>query len=209
MLDPLSVQLRALNDEKDSALASAEYIRDNVAGVFVDMDRIATYYTNKEAALRDQFYQGAVENLQNLIARLSYGDLANASPDTSLTGTRATYLATLAQARAGVATAVTSLPGIAETYATSARGYFASSPEYAALVADIRRNLEEVVAVTTGGSTSGAGAAQQVNEASQTIIAANEQLREIVATQSSQIDDLKNVVSALVLKLGAIASNRL
>lgn len=209
MLDPLAVQLRALSDERDSAIASAEYIRKNVTGVYVDMDKIAVYYTNKEAALRDQFYQGAVENLQNLIARLSYGDLANASPDTSLTGTRATYLATLAQARAGVATAVTNLPSIAETYATSARGYFASSPEYAALVADIRRNLEDVVAVTTGGATSGSGEALQLTQTAQVQNAVIERQVEMIAEQGRRIDQLTNAMSVLALKFGSMASNRM
>ncbi|CAB4167134.1 hypothetical protein UFOVP860_2 [uncultured Caudovirales phage] len=210
MLDPLAVQLRALSDERDSALASAEYIRKNVTGVYVDMDKIATYYTNKEAALRDQFYQGAVENLQNLIARLSYGDLANASPDTSLSGTRANYLSTLAQARAGVSTAITSLPGVAETYASTARGYFASGPEYAALVADIRRNLEVVAAVATGGATSGpAGAAQQISESQQMQNANIERLVEIVSEQSRKMEDLTNAMATANLRMGALASNRM
>lgn len=209
MLDPLSVQLRALADEHDSALSSAKYIRDNVAGVYVDMDKIATYYTNKEAALRDQFYQGAVENLQNLIARLSYGDLANASPDTSLTGTRANYLSTLTDAQAGVATAITSLPGVAEAYATSARSYFASGPEYDALVAEIRRNLEVVTSIATGGGTPASGTAQQIGEAALTQNANIERLTEMFTQSMAENAKLREQVSILNLRLGAIASNRL
>ena len=210
MLDPLQVQLRALDDERQSALASAQYIKDNVAGVYVDMDKIATYYTNKEAALRDQFYQGSVESLQTLINRLTYGDLANASPDTSLTGTRASYMATLAQAQTGDQTAITNLSTVADSYASSARAYFASSPEYAALVAQIRRDLETVVGNITGGSSSSGGSgAAQLNQASAQIVAANDQLREIVQEQSGQITDLSNQVTALVAALRAQAANRM
>lgn len=154
MLDPLAVAQRALADERESALESARYIRDNFENVHVDMDRIATYYTNKEAALRDQFYQGAVENLQSLIDRLTFGDLANASPTLQLSGTKAAYNAALAQAQAGDATAISNLSGYAESYLGVARQSFASSPEYQALVEQIRAALQEVQISITGGTTS-------------------------------------------------------
>lgn len=152
MLDPLAVAQRALADERESALESARYIRDNFENVHVDMDRIATYYTNKEAALRDQFYQGAVENLQSLIDRLTYGDLANASPTLQLSGTKAAYDTALARARSGDANAITDLSGYAESYLGVARQSFASSPEYQALVEQIRAALQEVQISITGGT---------------------------------------------------------
>lgn len=209
MLDPLAVQLRALDDERQSAIASAEYIRDHIEGVYVDMDKIATYYTNKEAALRNQFYAGAVSSLQNLINRLTYGDLANASPGTTLAGAGASYTAALAQARAGDANAITNLPGIAEAYASTARGYFASSPEYETLRRQIAAALQEVVAQTTGGAAGAPGSPVALSAESQTLIAANDQLREVVTTQSQQIADLKDMVSALAIQLRAQNSNRM
>lgn len=167
MLDPLAVAQRALADERESALESARYIRDNFENVHVDMDRIATYYTNKEAALRDQFYQGAVENLQSLIDRLTYGDLANASPTLQLSGTKAAYDAALARARSGDANAITDLSGYAESYLGVARQSFASSPEYQALVEQIRAALQEVqISVTGGGSGTGAGTAPAAQQTS-------------------------------------------
>ncbi len=209
MLDPLAVQMRALADERESALAGAQYIKDNVTGVYVDMAKVAEYYTNKEAALRDQFYQGSVTSLQNLINRLTYGDLANASPSTSLAGTRASYSATLAQARAGVASAITALPGVAEAYSSTARNYFASSPEYAALIAQIRKDLEEVVGVATGGTASGAGSAQQINQAVQTQLAVTDRQAEVISDLGGQVADLKNMVSSLVAQLRSQATNRM
>lgn len=83
--------------------------------------------------------------MQALIRRLTYGDLANASPDTSYTGTRGTYNATLAQARAGSGVALNNLAGTAESFAGSARSFFASGPEYAAIVVQLRRDLLEVM----------------------------------------------------------------
>ncbi len=189
LLDPLAVQMRALQDERESALASAEYIRDHIEGVYVDMDRIATYYTNKEAALRDQFYQGGLSNLQTIINRLTYGDLAGASPTLQLSGTKASYMAALAQAQSGNASAIANLGGLAENYLTAGRQYFASSPEYAALVESIRQALQEVVVAQTGGvaaPASGAPTPQQTVTGQQIA-----QLTAVTEEQARQNDQLR------------------
>jgi hypothetical protein len=210
MLDPVQVQLRALADERASAMESAQYIKEHVTGVYVDMDRIATFYTNKEAALRDQFYQGAVTNLQNLISRLTYGDLGNASPTLNLSGVKASYTSTLAQARAGSSTAITNLPGMAEAYATSARNYFASGPEYAAIVAQMRRDLEEQAALLTGGAaatgTSTTAALSAVAQSSQTQIA---QLTAMVENMANDNAQQREMMAALVAQLRAQNTHRI
>lgn len=208
MLDPLAVQMRALEDERKVALESAQYIRDNIEGVYVDMDRIATYYINKRAALEDQYYQGAVTNLQNLINRLTYGDLANPSAATTFAGTSASYSATLAQARAGNASAIANLPGIAEAYASSARGYFASSPEYEAIRQQIAKALAEVVAQTTGGAATGSnGSPVALSAEAQTALAANDQLREMVHLLADKVDKLTENNAALVAQLRSRNTN--
>ena len=209
MLDPLAVQLRALDDERKTALESAQYIKDNITDVYVDMDRIAVYYTNKEAALRDQFYQGGVSNLQALIKRLTYGDLANASPDLSMAGTRATYTGLLAQAQSGNANAIAGLSSAAEAYATSARSYFASSPEYDAIVKAIRQNLEQIVAAQTGGAVGADGSPVSANATSQAVLAANEQLREMVTQLANDNRDLKDQMSTLIAQLRSQNTNRM
>lgn len=208
MLDPLAVQLRALDDERASALESAQYIKDNVSGVFVDMAKVAEFYTNKEAALRDQFYQGGVSNLENLIKRLTYGDLANASPDTSLAGTRSAYTDTLARARAGDSTAISNLAGLAETYTTTARNYYGSATSYVAVQEQVRRDLQDAVAVATGGAASGPGAALQINQAVQAQIANTDRQAEIIDQLGQQVSDLKNMVSNLTRQLQSNTTNR-
>lgn len=180
MLDPLAVQMRALQDSEDSAMASAQYINDNVQGVYADTAKIAAYYLDQRAKLDDQYYNGAVTNLKALIANLTYGDLANASPDTSLSGTRASYNATLAQAQGGDATAIGNLSSVAQAYATSARSYFASGPEYAALVAQIRQDLAGELDTITGGSSSSDGTAAANSNSS------------ALAQQYSQLVDMFN-----------------
>lgn len=198
MLDPLAVQMRALDDERESALASAQYIKDNVTDVYVDMDKIAVYYTNKRAALENQYYQGAVDNLKNLIARLTYGDLANASPDTSLSGTRAAYNANLAQARAGDSSAIANLSGYAESYVNSARSYFASGPEYAALIAQIRQDLAEQVAGFGGGGSTGTKAA---NDTANALASNYSMLADMFAKSQNDNAELRNQLTVLIAQL--------
>ena len=201
MLDPMAVQRRALDDQARDSIASAEYIRDNVKDVYVDMAKVAEYWTKKKADLEAQYYQGSVESLQSLIKRLTYGDLANASPDLSLSGTRASYAATLAQAQSGDATALNNLAGSAETYATQARSYFASSPEYNAIVDQLRRDLEERVGAITGGVTSSGGTAANSNEATNAVLQSNAELRSMVATLVGELSSLKDQLAAATAQL--------
>jgi hypothetical protein len=200
MIDPLAVQLRALEDQRKDSLASAEYIRDNVKDVYVDIARITEYWTNKRRELEEQYYQGSIGQLQALIRRLTYGDLANASPDTSLAGTRGTYEAALAQSRAGSASAFSNLAGYAETYTSTARSYFASSAEYDALISQIRRDLEEQVAARGGGGGGVTGSAT-ANDASNAVLQSNAELRSMFATVINDNAELKSQMAALVAQL--------
>ena len=206
MLDPLALQMRALDDQRKEALASAEYIRDNIKDVYVDVAKVAEYYTRKEANLKEQFYGQSVSQLQDAIRRLSLGDLANLSPTTMLTGVRATYQATVAQARSGDSSAIARLASEGTNYATVARQNYASSPEYQAILEGIRSDLAEVQsAIQTPGAD---GAALNNSPASQAALAANETLRQIVQVQSVQIEDLRNMVASLVAQLQRVAVNQ-
>lgn len=205
MLDPLAVQMRQLEDQKNDALASAQYIKDNVEGVYVDMAQIAAYYTNKEKDLREQFYSSEIDSLQNLIQRLTYGDLSNASPASSLSGTKATYLATLAQAQGGDQSAIDALSGNAEAYVTAARNYFASSPEYQAIVEEVRTALANQVGVLqTGGTTASPNAA---NDAANAVIQSNAVLSQTVTALTQKVDDLTTQNATLTATLKRIAAN--
>lgn len=197
MLDPLAVQLRALDDQRKDSLASAEYIRDNVEGVHVDIARITEYWNTKRLDLEAQYQQTSVGNLQALIRRLTYGDLANATPDMSYAGTRGTYEATLAQARAGSGTALNNLAGTAEAFAGSARSYFASSSEYAAIVEQIRRDLEERVGVGAGASSGSANG----NEATNAVLQSNAELRAMVGTLVGELSSVKDQLAAATAQM--------
>lgn len=198
MLDPLAVQLRALDDQRADSLASAEYIRDNVKDVYVDIGKITEYWNRKRLDLEAQYQEASVGQLQALVRRLTYGDLANASPDTSLAGTRGTYNATLAQARAGSGVALGNLAGVAESFAGSARSYFASGPEYAAIVEQLRRDLLEVM-----GGSGGANATGAANGEAQTNVLLQQFSELMAAFQVSQTNSarLESRVSELTAQL--------
>ena len=197
MLDPLAVQMRALDDQRKDSIASAEYIRDNVKDVYVDIARIAEYWTKKERDLKEQAYAASVDSLQALIRRLTYGDLANATADMSYAGTRGTYEATLAQARAGSGTALNNLSGTAEAYASSGRSYFASGPEYAALLEQMRRDLGEVA----GNQGGGGGSAANGNEATNAVLQSNAELRGMVGALLGELSGVKDQLAAATAEM--------
>ena len=197
MLDPLAVQMRALDDQRKDSIASAEYIRDNVKDVYVDIARITEYWNTKRLDLEAQYQQQSVGQLQALIRRLTYGDLANATADMSYAGTRGTYEATLAQARAGSGTALNNLSGAAEAYASSGRSYFASGPEYAALLEQMRRDLGEVA----GNQGGGGGSAANGNEATNAVLQSNAELRGMVGALLGELSSLKDQLAAATAEM--------
>ena len=197
MLDPLAVQMRALNDQRKDSIASAEYIRDNVKDVYVDIARITEYWNTKRLDLEAQYQQQSVGQLQALIRRLTYGDLANATADMSYAGTRGTYEATLAQARAGSGTALNNLSGTAEAYASSGRSYFASGPEYAALLEQMRRDLGEVA----GNQGGGGGSAANGNEATNAVLQSNAELRGMVGALLGELSSVKDQLAAATAEM--------
>lgn len=208
MLDPLAVQMRALDDQRASSIASAEYIRDNVEGVYVDLDRITAYWAQKRLDTEEQYYASSVGNLQDLIKRLTYGDLSQVGAAGTLSGTRGAYEAALAKARTGDLTAVSSLSGLAENYISTSREYYAGSPQYHADVEAIRAALEEVVAQRTGGTDAGPATAANTNQASAAVLASNEELRRANADLSARVDTLLDAVTTLTAQVSRVATKR-
>ena len=206
-IDPIAVALRSWADEKEAILANVEYIGQNT-DVVVDMARINEALLRREAALKEQLYGGAISQLEDAIKRLSLGDLSNGSPTTQFAGLSATYNATLAQARAGDAEAIQRLSGDAVAYAEAGRAYNASSPEQEALVAQMRRDLAEIMAAAQGPRGSGAGEALNVNDpALQQLIAVNEQLQAVVRMLTAKMDQQSDDLAAVTAQLRRVAVN--
>jgi tape measure domain-containing protein len=208
MLDPLALQMRALDDERSAALESAKYIKDNIEGVYVDLDKITDYYGQKRLALEDQYYQGGITNLQALIDRLSPGGaLANLDPAGQLAGLKANYQATLDKARTGDAASIANLAGVAGQYAEYGQSYFAGSSEYTALRDQIIAALSEVRAIAQGdNATTTTGASTIENSAAvkdlisqvQQLMAMQREAQKRDDEKSAQITRLTNLLQRYV-----------
>jgi tape measure domain-containing protein len=206
MVDPLAVSLRALGDEREQALESARYIRDNYKDIYVDMDKIATYYTDKEAKLRDDFYSGSVTSLQAMIDRLTYGDLANASPALQLSGAKAAYEAGLAKAQTGDVTAITDLSPLAADYARAQQLYSGSGPDYEAVRRQIMADLlDEKARLAPSPSTT--GAAQPVSTADQANNATIARLSAMLLDLTRKVDTLTDAQTAFTAQARRLASS--
>lgn len=193
MLDPLAVQLRALQDQRDSALASAQYIRDNISGVYVDINRITDTFAQRQTQLIDQYYSGAITNLQNLIQQATFGSLSGASPATALAGQRSLYETTLARAQGGDLTSITNLASVASGYLQAAQGYYGSGPDYQLALERVRAMAaDEVASLQTGGpaaaGTTGGPAAS--SEAVNAMLQSNSATSSQMAALTQQVADL-------------------
>lgn len=181
-------------ERKDLLETNAAY--KAIAGYADQAAKIEELYAKKRADIIEQYASQSTKALaasyQALIDRLTYGDLANASPTTSFSGTRATYLATLAQARAGNSEASARLAGDAEAYANAGRSFFGSSGQYTAVVDQIRRDLMERQDAAKAGSTVTGGSESdrliaQMRAMQEEAINENRQLREQVAALVAQL----------------------
>jgi hypothetical protein len=186
LIDPVAAGLRAWEDEKQSILANIDYIKQHT-DVIVDQARIAEALLRREAALKEQLYGGAISQLEDAIRRLSLGDLANLSPTTMLTGMRAAYQATVAQARSGDSSAIARVAAEGTTFAQAAQSYYASGPDYEALKQQILDDLLTIQLQITGGGSTTSSAPNDNNGAPQAAVAQAAQLQSVVSEQSRQI----------------------
>ena len=186
---------------------SAKYIRDNYKDIYVDMDKIATYYTDKEAKLRDDFYSGGITSLQTMIDRLTYGDLANASPALQLSGAKAAYEAGLAKAQTGDVTAITDLSPLAADYARAQQLYSGSGPDYEAVRRQIMADLLDEKARLAPSTTSTTGTAQPVSTADQANNATIARLSAMLLDLTRKVDTLTDAQTAFTAQARRLASS--
>jgi hypothetical protein len=199
-MDPITAALTDIGEERTNLLRNNSALMA-IKGYQDESLRIEALYAKKRKEILEQAAQqtndaikAKVQSLQELIDRLTYGDLANASPTAAFGGTRATYLATLAQARAGDKSANDRLGGVAEAYATAGRSYFASGPEYAALVEQIKRDLVERQGAAVAGASMSASDKAMVNA----LINQVAELKQFAKQAEEESRDLRQQMAELV-----------
>jgi hypothetical protein len=171
------------------------------------MDKIATYYTDKEAKLRDDFYSGGITSLQTMIDRLTYGDLANASPALQLSGAKAAYETGLANAQTGDLTAITDLSSLAADYAKAQQLYSGSGPDYEAVRRQIMADLLDEKARLTPSTTLVPGTAPPVSTADQATNATIARLSAMLLDLTRKLDTLTESQTAFTAQARRLASS--
>jgi tape measure domain-containing protein len=209
MLDPLAVQMRALDDERQSALASAQYIKDNVTGVYVDMDKVVAYYTQKQATMIDQFYGGAVESLQQAIDALKPGgSLSNLDPTGTLAGLKGTYEATLAQAMANDPTAIGNLANAGTTYLDYYRGYSGGDANYSSARDAMLAAFQSVQAAIQVPSNNNGAPLDTSNPGIANLVTMQQRSQAQIDQQTATIAELTDKLTAMTNLLSRYVSNR-
>ena len=156
----------------------------------------------KEATLKEQLYGGAVSQLEEAIKRLTYGDLSNITGAGSLAGMKATFDATVAQARAGDMSAYQRVAGEGLSYADASRQYYASGPEYEAIRKEIAALMIELkVQADSGSKPTNDVASQAAVVTAQSTAKLESMFREQLdrnAKSDAQIEELVSVITRLL-----------
>lgn len=213
LVDPTIWALNDLDKWKKSLVDNNAWLIENVAGAQDQILKIEELYAKKRAAILDQTgtmtvqaMKSAAESLLGIVQDLTYGGLSGASPVDTLGGTRGTFLATMAQAQAGSATAINRLGSDASAYVQAARAYYGTTADYAAIVDQVRQALtEEASSLQTGGGLAPAAAADQ---ASSQLIQSNLALTRQIADQNVTISRLMQQIADLTAQMQRLAVNR-
>jgi tape measure domain-containing protein len=201
-VDPLAVELRALDDERKDAIASAEYIRDHVANVYVDINKITETFLKRESDLREQAYDGALKSLDDAIRRMTPGgDLANMNDTATLAGLRATFDATTAQAMAGNSAAIARLTGEGTALAEYGSRYYAGNADYNALRDEILANFMQVQAQLQPSTSTPAG---QGGQADPNAAATAQLVQQLMAANQQQAQRIDGLLAELTRTTGLL-----
>lgn len=190
LINPVAAQLRAWEDEKASILANVDYIAQHT-DVVVDMARINEALLRKEASLKEELYGGAISQLEDAIRRLTYGDLSNLSGTGTLAGMRASFNATVAQARAGDMSAYQRVASEGLALTDANRSYYASGPEYEAIRREILAIFSELQVQMTGGATASPSDASATSAATAASLNTTQQLQAMVRDLAEQLAESK------------------
>ncbi|TXL72561.1 hypothetical protein FHP25_25020 [Vineibacter terrae] len=183
----LQVALEDLEVERKAAIANAQYLNQTVTGALADIDQIEAYYAARRVRIVEDSNAAMAQSMQGLrdvYNNILYGSLSGVSPGAAASGSQATYMATLAQARGGDRTALQRLGSDASAYITALAGAYGHGERFGAgreqVLADLASFLGTQPANTAGGGNA------DLSEAAR-----------VIAQQSELIDQLTAQVEVL------------
>jgi len=204
MVSPFQVQLRALADQREAALNSAEYIRDNVEGVYVDIDKITAYYTKMQLQMTKEFYEQSVGSIQDALDQLTYGSLSGTSPLTMLQGLEGTYNQTLADAQSGDTDAQNRVAQEGLDYVAFAKTYFGGNKQSQEIKDQVRGQLAGLAASILKDS----GVVDVVDQMGIINAETDTRNRQLIEAQARSIDELKEQLALLTDQIKRSNANK-
>ncbi len=121
----------------------------------VDMLQIEEAYLQKELKLKEDYFRQSLGGIQDLIKRLTVGDLSGANATEAIAGGKASYMAALAQARANPLdqARLDAFAQAANDYGTLSRNTYGNSTDFYAIQRDMlaaARQLDASVRAAAG-----------------------------------------------------------
>jgi hypothetical protein len=198
--DPLGAQLDSIKTAEDAAVKEAQWMSDNITGSFIDMAQVTTYYTDQMTQATTQFYASAVTSLQDAIDSMTFGSLSNGSPDSTLIGTRAAYMADLTAAQGGDATSINNLATLGTNYVTAAQKYYGSTQPYNDVLSQVTDAFNQILASISSGAIGANGSPGAVSDPqTNAILTSNSAL-------TQQVSDLLTTVASLTEEVQSLTS---
>lgn len=190
--DPVAYAMRQLD-------AEFETMRKNAIAVGGDMAKIEELYGLKRAAILAQSNQDTINAMKQAGTQLRswldnqlLSNTSTLSPVEKLLQAQSQFGTTISAARGGDTTALGNVTNVADSLLNVAKDYYASSPEYAALVSMVRSQVESL-----GGSLGLDGFSTASTAAQATV----SQLQAFRTESREDADALKAEISAMRLSL--------
>jgi hypothetical protein len=170
---------------------AASAIRDHVANVYVDINKITETFLTRETELREKAYDGALKSLDDAIRRMTPGgDLANMNDTATLGGLEATFSATAAQALAGNSDARARIAGEGIALAEFGNRHYGGNADYNALRDEILGIFVQVKAQLEPSTSTTAGQGGQADPNAAATAQLVQHLTSLTQQQAERIDTL-------------------
>jgi hypothetical protein len=197
MLSPFQVTMRAFQDQREEALNSAQYIADNVEGVYVDMDAIVQYYTKRQLEVTKEYYAQSVGSLQDAINQLTYGSVSGATPLTQLQGLQTQFEETFRLAKAGDTDSQNNLAQQGLDYVAFAKNFYGGDQR----AEDVKDTVREAMATVTAGILKDTGIVEMIDKMGNISVESDTRNRELIEKQAQELKELKESMAQLVDQL--------
>lgn len=124
---------------------------------YVNLLEIEELYLEKKLKAEKDYYAASLAGIEELIDRVTFGDLSGASAVTVFNEQQKEYADVRSRAFSGDQAGLDEFGAVAGDYLEAAKGYFAFTPEYFALLEQIKRDAEELDQTISAGKTPSGG----------------------------------------------------